>query len=398
MIKFNSFSYYIFSLIPIMLVAGPFLTDLSFFLLSTIFFIILVKEKKILYLNNIFFWYFLIFSFYIIFNSIINFENVPKNNFFFYLRFIIYSFAISYFLNQSKYIKTFLFYSFLLTILFFLDVIVFKILNSGILGVSMYSKYRISSFFYDELVMGSFFLKFLIIVNPLFLMLNRGKNILYLIIFNFISIFLIVVSGERSSLFLCIIYILLNFFILNFNIRKKIIFLLSIFLILIISFIYSDWLQHRFIIQPFISENFLENHISLFKASFMMFDSSPILGNGYRSFQILCQNEQYFINGLSYCSTHPHNYYLQLLAEIGLIGFIFVTIILLFFVYQYLKNFYYYLFNKNLIKPNYFNFCITGIIINLFPLTTTGNFFNNWLSCLFFFPIGIYIFLIKNKS
>lgn len=398
MIKFNSFSYYIFSLIPIMFASGPLLTDLSFFLLSIIFFIILIKEKKLLYLNNIFFWYFLIFSFYIIFNSNINFDNVSKNNFFFYLRFIIYSFTISYFLNQSKYIKTFLFYSFLLTIFFFLDVIVFKIFNSGILGVSMYSKYRISSLFYDELVMGSFFLKFLIIVNPLFLMLNRGKNILYLIIFNFISIFLIVVSGERSSLFLCIIYILLNFCILNFDIKKKIIFLLSIFLILIISFIYSEWLQHRFIIQPFVSENFLENHINLFKASFMMFESSPIIGNGYRSFQILCQNEQYFINGISYCSTHPHNYYLQLLAEIGLIGFIFITLIFLFFVYQYLKNFYYYLFNKNLIKPNYFNFCITGIIINLFPLTTTGNFFNNWLSCLIFFPIGIYIFLTKNKS
>ena len=58
-----------------------------------------------------------------------------------------------------------------------MDVLFFKFFNTGLLGVDMYSKYRLSSFFHDELIMGSFFLRLLMIVNPMFLLLYKGKNI-----------------------------------------------------------------------------------------------------------------------------------------------------------------------------------------------------------------------------
>ncbi len=41
--------------------------------------------------------------------------------------------------------------------------------------------------------------------------------------------------------------------------------------------------------------------------------------------------------------------------------------------------------------------CILScIFINLFPFTTTGNFFNNWLAIVYFFPIGILFYLNKD--
>lgn len=393
----NQISYYLFSLIPIMLISGPFLTDLSFLLISIFFLIILNKEKNFFYLNDNFAWFFSFFSLYLIINSLINFENVSKNNYFFYVRFIIYAYAISFFLRENKFIKSLIFYTFLLSILFFLDIATFKLFDFSFFGGTMYSKYRISSFFHDQLVMGSFFLRMLIIINPLFLLLYKGKYLIYLIILNLLGIYFILLSGERAAFFLFIIYVLLNFFVFNFNIKIKVIFLFSLLLILFLILINSEIFYERFILQPFILEDFLENHINLFYSSIKMFENSPILGNGYRSFQVLCSNEQFYVNQKIYCSTHPHNTYLQLMAELGLIGFLFIIIFFLYFVYEYLKSFYFYLFNKNLIRPNYFNFCITGILINFFPFTTTGNFFNNWLSCLYFFPIGIYIFLIKNK-
>ena len=36
-----------------------------------------------------------------------------------------------------------------------------------------------------------------------------------------------------------------------------------------------------------------------------------------------------------------------------------------------------------------------AIFVNLWPLIPSGNFFNNWLSIIMFFPIGFYIFSIK---
>ena len=39
------------------------------------------------------------------------------------------------------------------------------------------------------------------------------------------------------------------------------------------------------------------------------------------------------------------------------------------------------------------------ILINLWPIAPSGNFFNNWLSMLYFYPIGLYLyFKFKNEK
>ena len=35
---------------------------------------------------------------------------------------------------------------------------------------------------------------------------------------------------------------------------------------------------------------------------------------------------------------------------------------------------------------------LSAIFINIWPLAPTGNFFNNWLSIFYFYPIGFYLF------
>jgi O-antigen ligase len=40
-------------------------------------------------------------------------------------------------------------------------------------------------------------------------------------------------------------------------------------------------------------------------------------------FRIICKDEKY-ATGITPCMTHPHNFYIQLLAETGIIGFLFL--------------------------------------------------------------------------
>ena len=93
------------------------------------------------------------------------------------------------------------------------------------------------------------------------------------------------------------------------------------------------------------------------------------------------------------CGNHPHNTYIQLISETGLMGLSLILFYFLYISYTLLRT----LWSRQ--KRKYkklfdLKICIlTCIFINLFPFTTSGNFFNNWLSIVYFFPIGIFIYL-----
>jgi hypothetical protein len=88
-----------------------------------------------------------------------------------------------------------------------------------------------------------------------------------------------------------------------------------------------------------------------------------------------------FKNG---CNTHPHNFYIQLASETGIVGLIFL---LSFYIYNIIyfvklikkKIFYKIIDNKFILYANY--------IIILFPFIPNGNFFNNYLSILLYLPL-----------
>ena len=87
---------------------------------------------------------------------------------------------------------------------------------------------------------------------------------------------------------------------------------------------------------------------------------------------------------ISGANSHPHHIYLQLLSETGIIGF---AMILGLFILCFIK-----IFSK---IDVYYKLINLSLVLNLFPFTLSGNFFNNWLSILFFFPIGFYFIKIN---
>jgi O-antigen ligase len=98
------------------------------------------------------------------------------------------------------------------------------------------------------------------------------------------------------------------------------------------------------------------------------------------------------------CNTHPHNTYLQLLAETGLIGFLFVFLIFCYLLIILLKNtFNVIFFEKN--RLSNIEVCIlAGFFAVLWPITTSGNFFNNWLNIINYYPLGFYLYFHNKKK
>ena len=99
------------------------------------------------------------------------------------------------------------------------------------------------------------------------------------------------------------------------------------------------------------------------------------------------------------CNTHPHNFYIQLLAETGILGFSFLFFLLIFSIYRSIKYLYHKFYSSEVFEK-YSNFkisLISGIMATIFPLTTNGNFFNNYLMILYFLPLG-FLFYSFNES
>ena len=94
---------------------------------------------------------------------------------------------------------------------------------------------------------------------------------------------------------------------------------------------------------------------------------------------------------------HPHNYYLEILTETGLIGFFIVSIIFILILHRTFYKKYFNnnstLKNNNIIVPFIFLF-----IVEIFPLKSTGSFFTTGNATYIFLIIAILIgFANKEK-
>lgn len=393
----------LYCLIPVSLITGSFFPDLIVSLISALFIFSCFREGKFSYFNNKFFLFFFLFYVILIISSLIN-NSIFNSSIIFYIRFGIFVVAASYLIEtDKKFINMLFMITFLTFLLLCLDSYFQYFFGTNITGnaypgIYIYDYPRLNSFFGKEYKLGSFIVRLLPFLIFVFLIYARCSKFIFCALLLFLS-GIVFLSGERSSLLLLIVII---FFLFFFNIFY---FLVSLFSVLVLCFLlynFSSLKGYKTRIIDLTSQiystsvNIKENSGSLIKNplsllnheyksiyanSFRIFKDNPFFGSGPKSYRVECKKYD-----PKACTTHSHQTYLQLLSEVGLSGFLFVLFIFFYSICSYFKN----------IKSNsYVSFIYLGIIINIWPLTSSGNFFNNWLSVIIFFPLG---FLLINKE
>ena len=404
-----TFPALLISLLPIFLVSGPFLSDLCVVLVCIFFLINIILNKEYYLFNNKFFIIFSIFFIYLFLNSLIkfyDFNNIRSSVG--YIRFGIFALGVAYFIEKEKKLLQWIFIVFLICfLLLIIDGYIQYFFKSNIIGspVDLPSG-RIRFLFNDEYILGSFISRlFPIFLGLSFIIFKNNKKLIIPISFLFVFVeVLIFLSGERTAFFFNTLAALFIIIMIN-NFKKiRLITLLTSFVVIVLISIYDDTAKKRVwdqtIAQFGINTNklniFSDIHQSHYLSAYRMFQDNKVFGVGIRNYRNFCHNPKYITHYYS-CTTHPHNTYIQLLSETGLIGFSFGIILFFYYAFKMFSHMKGALFKKQYLFTD-FQICIlASILITIWPLAPSGNFFNNWISIIYYYPIGFFLWSIKKN-
>ena len=399
----------IVSIIPF-LIWGPFFPDLILSI-STLFFLYYVLK------NNNFYYFnkkpFIIFLLFCIISTICSLESedisLSINSSLFYFRIGVFSCFIWYLIDKDKSILTYFYYTLIICFLsLVIDGYIQYFTGKNLSGYLMRSNMRISSFFGDELIMGSYLSRLFPLLFALFLVRKKKKFEIYLIGFLFILIdVLIFMSGERAAFFflnLSTVFIIIlikeyqKFRLATFIIAITCVFLLSLSSSKVSDRMFKGPAQSMGLIKSSNKPSiFTPGHDSVIRTAFNMFKDQPILGHGPKMFRVMCKDEKY-ATGVSPCMTHPHNFYVQLLAETGIVGFLFLFGALSYVIYTALRQLRSIIFKQKRYLTDYQVCLLAGILISVWPLSPNGSFFNNWLMIVYSLPVGFYLQSVYSKK
>lgn len=431
--------YFLVGVFPLFFLIGPFFLELFAILISIYFLKEFIKNKSRFiknYKNNYVIVIISLFCLYLIASSFFSeywSYTIPKS--FFYVRYIIFSLALAYVFEENNKLIIYFFYSLLLTFFLLFVGSFYEIYyksfcgyfnNSGsyiytndsilctkfsLIG-SLQREDRLSSFFGNELILGSFLSRLLPLLSFLFFFIFKDKKNYYpyFFIFIFVTSIIIFLSGERLSFFFNLIFLfMILIFYKDIFLLKLFFFISIIFFIFFISSI-SNTSEKRMFNQTFsqiLDGNSNKNEIFFFAsvehrlhgiAAYNIFLDNKIIGSGINTFRKICPKKYNIqIQKFNSCTTHPHNTFLQLLSEVGILGFLFPFFLLLSVIYFFCKSLINLFLKKNTSNLFFAECCImTCFLITLFPIIPSGNFFTNFLNYIYYLPLGFYIYFKKN--
>lgn len=399
----SKFIILLFCLLPVSLIIGTGVSETIVIFISSIFLINFILERDIsskivtLLYVLIFLWIILIINYFF---SIDKSNSLLRNVFFIkYIIFVIGS--LNFLLKRSNALKIILFVWSIILLIFAVDLLYQFIFKQNIFGIeTKYKNIRVSGFMGDEFKAGTLMMG-LGLSSILFFLGNSKKNF-FLICLIFFLVFVVFLTNERST-FIKLISILIPFifFIKKENILKYLIlFLILISTITILTIERESSFKRRYVHQIFVELK--NNNFNIFnyiekteygghrKDAVKLFKYYPITGVGNKNFRILCKKNEYeFLSKKDFedsiCTTHPHQFYYEILSEHGMFGLISFLILFFIFIIDFYNNF-------KIHKSLYNLFLFLLILSFFFPILPSGSFFTSFNATIFWINFILYFY------
>ena len=400
--------YYLIIFFPIFFLLRSFALNFIIILISLIFLYLSFKEKYN-FLNKEYNIFLLIFFSYIILINLVFYqsnENLIKSFFLLKFFFLFNSIIFVYSRIDKKLLRKNLNYLFALILIISLDLFTQYLTGYNFIGlkpshcdVNLENCQRFSGFFGSELVLGSYFST---IIFSSFILLKIFKNN-YINLLPILILIIVYLSGERSAFLLSTVFFIIFYSLsIKYNIKNIIfVFFISFILIISVNLFTKDSTKSRYyndiktllnFDQPNLLETLKVTPWGLhYDASISIILEKPLLGNGLKSFRIKCK--KYEIGKVEYhnstidkfkgyrvCSTHPHNFHLEILVDSGLIGYS-LFMIFLFYLIKDIKK-------KNTNKNLILKLIILYILTFIFLPRPTGSIFSTFFGTTHWYFLG----------
>jgi O-antigen ligase len=380
----------IINLIIIFLIFGPAIPDLLCSLLALIATYYIFKTKE---LDENFYLLILTFLLLLLPNFFSPYFPEPFIEQLVNIRYFLFAFFICTYTNLN--IDNIIKFLVIVTSILSFDLMFQFIFKYNVIGIPInpdHGMARASSFFRDELIAGTYILKFGLPIIGYYM--YKQKNLL---VFIFIILYelAIISSGERMSFILFGVGLFFLFIFNYTNFKIVILYSFSVLLVFAITLILFDEVRGRlnnFIYSAGLTEKskFIDSGYGAhFQSAYYIYQENKLFGSGHKTFRLHCKKEKIrskVISKSESCSTHPHNLYFEILSDSGLIGmFSFITFIS-FLLIKSIKS--------GLHKSKLNGFLVTFIII-IWPLSSAGNFFTNRIGVTNFLIIGIMLYFCK---
>ena len=392
---------WLFILFPISFIIGNLVLNLNF-LLFVLFGCVYLTKKNVKFEYNFLILLFLIFCIALIISSFFNQFNIDKS--FLYLRFLAFYYICFYILKEKifRIDRIFYYYAIFVAIVCF-DLIIQYTFGYNIIGFEK-NELGPTSFFRDEKIAGSFVQNFGFYLIFMIFYKFKENNFIDLIIKSFlislisISIF---ISFQRIPMVVWIFF--LTFYGIVYYKSKLLPILLSfVILTLFVSSFsskeivesYSSFYDNAKSIgsRTFKNYNTIKNkelfeeikkdeikvtsfesgsgHASLYANAFYIWEDNKIIGIGYKNFYNKCVERK-----LTRCTTHPHNYYLDVLVTTGLSGLIILITYLIVLFLKVIHSLRINIKNKSQKKFDILIIAFINFLMFFFPLKSSGSFF-----------------------
>jgi len=405
----NIFKWLIIS-IPISIIIGNFVLNINVLLINILFIYLFLKKKINFHKPIIYIFFFIFIS--IVMNNLITTDHFLSGKASLgIMRFLILFVALIFFFETYENKKFFFNIIFFLIIFVLIDVLIQYVFGRDIFGNEFATSHgkRLSGPFGDELVVGAYLSK-LFFLGLFYLFYKTNNKYLY-VSYLLLAIIVIFLTQERSAFFVSLLAF--TFFIFFFQIKIKYKIVLFGFLLIILSLFikYDETTSKKYFHQTFLQlglsdeihkrggqehtiDTFWDSRYGAhFLTALQIFNDNKILGSGIKTFRKNCGLKKYEnINSKYYsrrCNTHPHNIYLEILSEGGLILFIPFCTLIFFLLIKNISN----LINNENYNNSLVNLCL--LIILFFPIQTTGSFFSTFNGVFYWFCLSLIIHNMK---